>query len=184
MTSLEEFAKNFAPDAVPLELEQLLAFQEGGAGFGEYADGFGLNRDDKGGLKSWSSDPAFLSRLLPFATANGSGSFYALWADGNSEGASSFPVVAFGDEGGAHVVAENLRALLRILAFDVEPRIDLGGVSYDRYDDKHTRSHDAYVQWLSGLGLEPAADPMTIVDAAQAKHKAAFDAWFADYYQE
>jgi len=32
------------------------------------------------GLRSWSSDDRFLSRLMPFAQATGGGSFYALWA--------------------------------------------------------------------------------------------------------
>jgi hypothetical protein len=183
MTSPAEFAENFAPYAVPPELEKLLAFQEGVAGFGAYSEGFGLLRDDKGGLKSWSVDPAFLSRLLPFAAARGTGSFYALWADGKSDNASSFPVIAFGDEGGAHVVAEDVRGLLRLLCLDAEPTIDLGGVGYYNDDGRHTEHHDAYVQWLSELGLEPAKDPMAIVDAAQAKHKAAFDVWFAAYYE-
>jgi len=184
MTAPKEFAANFAPYSVPRELEKLLAFQEGGAGFGQFSEGFGLLRDDKGGLKSWSADPAFPSRLLPFASANGSGSFYALWADGKSEVSSSFPVIAFGDEGGVHFVAEDVRGLLRILAFDAEARIDLGGVDYYNDEGRHTDHHDAYVQWLSELGLEPAKDPAAIVDAAQAKHKVAFDAFFANYYQE
>jgi hypothetical protein len=183
MTSPEEFAKNFVPYSVPPELEKLLAFQEGADAFGQYSEGFGLLRDDKGGLKSWSEDPAFLARLLPFAAAKGSGSFYALWANGESEDCGSFPVIAFGDEGGAHVVAEDVRGLLRILALDAEPMIHDGGVTYFKDDAQHTSHHDAYVRWMSELGLSPAEDPMAVVDAAQAKHQAAFDTWFAEYYE-
>jgi hypothetical protein len=182
MASPEEFAKNFAPYSVPPELEKLLAFQEGVAAFGQYSEGFGLLRDDKGGLKSWSNAPAFLSRLLPFAAANGSGSFYALWASGESDNCGSFPVIAFGDEGGAHVIAEAVQGLLCILALDAEPMIGLGGVGYYKDDAKHTSHHDAYLRWLSELGLSPAQDAMAIVETAQAKHQAAFQAWFAEYY--
>jgi len=183
MTSPEEFAKNFVPYSVPPELDKLLAFQEGLVAFGQYSEGFGLLRDDKRGLKSWSEDPVFLSRLLPFAAAKGSGSFYALWANSESDHSDSFPVVAFGDEGGAYVVAEDVRGLLRILALDSEPMIDLGGVHYQKDDAKQTVHHDAYVRWMSELGLSPAEDPMAIVEAAQAKHQAAFEAWFAEYYE-
>jgi hypothetical protein len=183
MISAEEFAKNFVPYSVPPELEKLLAFQEGVAEFGQYSEGFGLLRDDKGGLQSWSDDSAFLSRLLPFAAADGSGSFYALWANAESDDCGSFPVIAFGGEGGMHVVAEDVRGLLRILALDAEPMISLGGVGYYKDDAAHSAHHDAYLRWMSELGLSPAQAPMAIVEAAQAKYQAAFEAWSAQYYE-
>jgi hypothetical protein len=188
VTTIQEFAKNFEPHPVPAELAKLLAFQEDVGKFGRYSDGFGLERDDKSGLKSWSEDPEFLSQLLPFARARGTGSFYAFWVEGKSDGTakdtSSFPVVAFGDEGGAHVVAEDVRGLLRILCFDAEPMIDLGGVEFYKDESEHRASenHQKYVEWLAELGLEPVQDPATIVTAAQAKYQARFDAWFARYY--
>lgn len=192
MTSAQEFAKNFEPHAVPAELAQLLVFQENVGKFERYSKGFGLERDDKSGLKSWSEDPEFLSRLLPFARARGTGSFYALWAkeagdataDGTATDTSTFPVVAFGDEGGAHVVAEDVRGLLRILCFDAEPLIDLGGVEFykDESDHEPSENHPKYLEWLSALGLEPVADPEDIITAAQARYQSSFEAWLAQYY--
>jgi len=192
VTTIQEFAKNFEPYEVPAELAKLLAFQEDEGKYGRYSAGFGLERDDKSGLKSWSEDPEFLSQLLPFARARGTGSFYALWSermndatgDGTAINARSFPVVAFGDEGGAHVVAEDVCSLLRILCFDAEPMIDLGGVDFykDENDHKPSENHMKYVEWLVQLGLEPTQDPATIVTAAQAKYQARFDAWLARYY--
>jgi hypothetical protein len=182
MTSMDGFAKNFEPHAVPAELAKLLAFQESVRTFEGYSKGFWLTEDDKGGLKSWSEDPEFLARLLPFAQADGKGSFYALWAQGTAEQASTFPVVVFGGEGGANVVAENVNDLLRIIAFDTEPSVDDAGIFFDRDDPSHAEQHGDYVVWLSQLGLQPVEDPGTLIDAAQAKHQAAFDAWLAQYY--
>ena len=60
---------------------------------------------------------------MPFAQATGGGSFYALWSDGQTKTTSDMPVVVFGDEGGAHVVAENVRGLLQLLTYGVEPMV-------------------------------------------------------------
>ncbi len=173
-----EFAANFSGLETPSELAALLAFQNDQSDFESYSEGFGLLRDDKGGLRSWSTDEAFLARLMPFAQANGSGSFYALWSDG----AGNLPVIVFGDEGGVHVVAENVRGLLQILAFDAEPMIDHDAVTYYKADDKEpSDDHEAYVAWLGEVGLEPAEDPTDLVVAAQAKYKAAFDQWIVEH---
>lgn len=82
-----------------------------------------------------------------------------------------------------HVIAEDVRGLLCILALDAEPMIGLGGVGYYKDDAEHTRHHDTYLRWMSELGLSPAQAPMAIVEAAQAKYQATFDAWCAQYYQ-
>jgi hypothetical protein len=184
MISVDGFAKNFEPYSVPPELLKLLAFQQGVQTFEGYSKGFWLTEDDKGGLKSWSEDPEFLARLLPFAQADGKGSFYALWAQGTSEDASTFPVLAFGGEGGATVVAEDVKDLLRIIAFDTEPSVDAGSIFFDRHDPSHAERHADYVAWLAQLGLQPAEDPRTLIDAAQAKHETTFEAWLAQYYDE
>jgi hypothetical protein len=182
MTSVDGFAKNFEPYTAPPELLKLLAFQKGVQTFEGYSKGFWLTEDDKGGLKSWSEDPEFLARLLPFAQADGKGSFYALWAQGTSENASTFPVLVFGGEGGANVVAEDVKGLLGIIAFDAEPSVDAGGIFFDRDDPSHAERHADYVAWLAELGVEPAEDPQTLIDAAQARHGTAFNAWLAQYY--
>jgi hypothetical protein len=185
MTSMDAFAKNFEPYAVPPELAKLFAFQQGVRTFEGYSKGFWLTENDKGGLKSWSEDPAFLSRLLPFAQADGKGSFYALWAQEASENSSTFPVLAFGGEGGAGVVAENVIGLLRLIAFDTEPMVD-GTIFFDKDEDdpSHSEQHGDYVAWLAELGIEPVEDPESLIDAARAKHQAAFEAWFGQYYDE
>lgn len=181
MTTPAELAADFTGVAVPPELVKLLAFQNDKSGFERYCQGFGLTRDDKGGLRSWSADAEFLARLHPFAQASGGGSFYASWSTGGGD-AGAFPVIAFGDEGGVHVVAADVRGLLQILAFDTEPMIDHDGVTYYKAaGTKASKDHAGYVAWLGELGLSADADPTAIVAAAQAKHKAAFAAWFAGF---
>jgi hypothetical protein len=186
MTSIDGFAKNFEPYAVPTELAKLFAFQQGVRKFEGYSKGFWLTEDDKGGLKTWSEDPAFLSRLLPFAQADGKGSFYALWTQEASENASTFPVLAFGGEGGTCVVAENVIGLLRIIAFDTEPMVGDGGIYFDKDEDdpSHSEQHGDYVAWLAQLGLEPVEEPASLIDAASAKYQATVEAWLAQYYDE
>jgi hypothetical protein len=173
------FAAIFPGGAAPEALGKLFDFQRE-AGFEAYADGFGLLAMDKGALSSWSSDPAFAARLTPFAQASGGGSFYALWAPEGVTDPARMPVIVFGDEGGIHVVAEDVRALLGLIGFDVEPSVDFDGVSFykdqDRYQPRRQRA--AYVDFLRReLGLEPVDDPASVVAAAQAAHLSAFEAW-------
>lgn len=186
MSSLQEFTLNFDGRPVPDALARLLAFQQE-TGFEAYATGFGLRRDDKSGLTyGWSADPAFLSRLLPFAQANGSGSFYALWQHNDSTDLNELPVVVFGDEGGEYVVAENIKGLLQLLTIDAEPMI-YNGIDY--YKDPEEGKEDgspyaeAYRTWLQeNFQLGPVADAAVIMEPAQAKHQAAFDAWKDPYF--
>jgi hypothetical protein len=183
MPAVAEFKANFEGHAIPSELEKLCAFDVE-ADLGYLSDGFELTVDDKGGLKSWSDNPEFLGALMPFAQANGSGSFYALWA-GASKTPSEMPVVVFGDEGGVHVVAENVLALLQILTFDAEPMIDDDGVTFYKDEDDHEPSngHDAYVEWLDKtFGLAPVDDAEPLVESAREKHQAGFEAWAKRFY--
>lgn len=177
-TELEEFAKNFPGHTVPPELAKLLVFQNE-TGFETYSDGFGLYVDDKSGLRSWSDKPEFLDGLLPFAQANGSGSFYALWLDGTGRSLSETPVIACGDEGGLHVVAGNVRELMQLLTYDVEPMIELDSITFYRSDDYAPRASLAkFKDWLkSELGLDAVDEADRLVSAAEERHGAAFAVW-------
>jgi len=162
------------------ELNLLFAFQRS-HGFEDYADGFGLTTyGDPAGLESgWSKDPGFLAGLISFAQANGSGSFYALWRVDDRADLATLPVVVFGDEGGQHVVARNLRELLQLVGYDCEISVDWDEAYYYRGEDfEHRRGHAEYVAWLDQhFGLAPAADPDSLVSAAQAEFGDRFAAW-------
>jgi hypothetical protein len=180
-----DFAKNFDGHPVPPALAQLLAFQEK-TGFEEYAEGFGLYEDDKSGLRhGWSDTPAFLEKLLPFAQANGSGSFYALWKHNDDTPLADLPVVVFGDEGGEHIVAANIPEFLRLLTIDAEPMI-YEGVSYykDPEDDNESAYAEDYRNWLKEhFALEPLEEADDIIAPAQERYQAAFDEWKGQYMQ-
>lgn len=184
MSSLQEFALNFDGKPVPQALAQLLEFQHE-TGFEEYAEGFGLLRDDKSGLEhGWSTEPAFLDKLMPFAQANGSGSFYALWQHNDSTDLNELPVVVFGDEGGEFVVAENIKGLLQLLTIDAEPMIFEDVTFYkDPEEDEGSAYAEEYRTWLKdNFSLEPVDDADLILGPAQEKHQAAFDTWKQQYF--
>ncbi|WP_197686048.1 hypothetical protein [Actinoplanes derwentensis] len=169
------------------ELRLLQEFQDR-AGYGGYSECFGLDDfNDTSGLSSgWSEDPEFLSRLIPFATATGGGSFYAFWRADDREDLATLPVVVFGDEGGEHVVAGDLRGLLRLLTFDTEPCVDHGQVFFYRLEDEeHSDSHEEFVAWLgTHFGLAAVDDPEEIIDAAQAEWGERFATWKAEYLEQ
>lgn len=166
------------------ELNLLKEFQDR-AGFENYSDGFGLTdyNDNSGLMAGWSKDPAFLARLVPFAQANGTGSFYALWRLDDRADLATLPVVVFGDEGGQHVVARNLRELLQLLGYDCEISVDWDDAYYYRgEDDPHRRGHADYLAWLDQrFGLSPANDPDTVVATAQAELGERFAGWASGF---
>lgn len=166
------------------ELNDLHALQKR-LGFEDYAQGFGLTKfgDTSGLTAGWSKDPEFLRQLIPFAQANGTGSCYALWRVDDREDPAELPVVVFGDEGGQHVIARDLRDLLRLLGFDAEVSVDWDEAYYYREeDDEHRPGHEEYVAWLEErFGLDPASDPDAVVAVAQEEYGEAFAEWMGRF---
>ena len=182
------FAAPFGGLPVPEALLALLRFQNE-AGHGNYSAALTLTADDHSGLEhGWSDDPAFLSRLIPFARASASGSFYALWNPDPTQAPmpDRWPVVAFGDEGGEWIVARDVRELLRVSSCDVEPRIDFDRIHFFRSEHHHRQSDgiDAYIAWLrEQLQLAPVDDPEEILKAAQREWQADFETWIHGFLQ-
>ncbi len=178
--------KLFAPFPVPSTLLKLLAFQES-VGYGTYSQALSLDVDERLGLiHGWSSDLEFLRSLFPFAMANGSGSFYALWNMNQDASSSEWPVVVFGDEGGEWVVAQNLAELLALAANDTEPMVGHSDVLFyrDPEDSWSSSAVDEFVAWLRvELEVNPASDMQSTVANAQAKLQARFNAWKAPFLE-
>ncbi|WAC74738.1 hypothetical protein OU995_08570 [Roseateles sp. SL47] len=187
MIAQADFAALFRGHPVPEELSRLLAFQNDLGT--QYTESLYLTLSETHGLvHGWSSEPAFLERLVAFAVANGSGSFYALWNPEDGSLPSQWPVVVFGDEGGEWVIASHVRDLLQLAALDVEPYVAHDRVFFyidedddeeeDDEDSEFDEGIDAYRDWLkSTLGLKAVEDPAPVVDTAQARWQAAFDDW-------
>ncbi|MFC3449274.1 hypothetical protein [Amycolatopsis speibonae] len=150
------------------------------------ADGFELyDYDDKKSFPQELDDPEFLSRLIPIAQANGSGSTYAIWRSSDEPDLALLPVVVFGDEGGEQVVARDLRDLLRLLGFDAEITVGHDSAYYFRdEDDDHSGSHEMFVEWLRERGLAPAEDPDAVIAAAQEIHGERFRAWITPFHEK
>jgi hypothetical protein len=183
---IENFKENWGMTTIPTELEKLIYFQTHDSSFENYSQGFGVLIDDKTGLKNWSSNTSFLDKLFPFAQANCSGSFYAIWNNGTTKSTSEMPVVVFGDEGGVHVVAENILQLLHLLTFDTEISVDFQEVSFykDEADYEESEDLNKFVNWLKeDYGLDQIEEPSVIISAAQKKYKKEFNKWFKQYYK-
>jgi len=183
---LDEYKTNFKPHDVPQSLAKLVAFDADAKGY--LSSGFELSVDDKGGIKTWSDNADFLNALFPIGQANGSGSIYAFWLAKGVTALENAPIVVFGDEGGVHVVAEDIKALFRILTLDTEPSIDHNEVWYYRNDDDYEPSDSAepFAAWLAKeFKLEPVKngdEVKKLVSAAQQKYGKPFAAWMKQYY--
>lgn len=183
---LKEFKENLGLTEIPVELEKLIHFQNTVSDFECYSEGFGVLIDDKSGIKSWSSDEAFLERLFPFAQANGTGSIYAIWNDGSSGSLNELPIVVFGDEGGVHVIASDLSSFLQLLTFDSEISVDHDEAYFykDEEDHEESEDHASYKKWLKEqFDLEPVENPDELIKLAQEKYKLPFENWFGAYYK-
>lgn len=179
---LEEFKQNFVGYDLTREFISLKQFQDKHP---DYSQGFYLLVDDKTGIKTWSENRNFLHRLMPFAQANASDSTYGIWADRTDKKLNELPVVVFGDEGGVHIVAENILQLMQILTFDAEIMVDFDGASFYKSEDEYEESPDnsTYKSWLKeNFNLEAESEPNEIIRNAQQKYKTAFDKWFGQYY--
>jgi hypothetical protein len=180
----EKYAANFPGFELPSELDQLVDFQNV-EGAECYAQGFALEVESKALplYKLWSKKPEFLAKLMTLGGANGTGSDYCVWNDGSSNSLKELPIVIFGDEGGQHVIAENLSQLLQILGADVEPMVSLDAVSYVKAPGEDpSPSIDKFRMLLEvQFGITPSRKPETIVKRAQARLKAKFDAWISRY---
>ncbi|HCA07716.1 hypothetical protein [Chryseobacterium sp.] len=186
MIDIAEFKENLGLKEIPIELEKLIYFQNHISSGENYSQGFGVLIDDKSGLKSWSEDEHFLARLFPFAQANGSGSFYAIWNDGTDKVLNQMPVVVFGDEGGVHIVAENILQLLYLLTYDTEITIDFDSAYFYRDEEDYEESEDLseYLKWMAGdYGLAQIEEPDELIKAAQGKNKEHFEQWFGQYFE-
>ncbi len=186
MSVIEDYREYFKPDDVPDALLKLLQFDEKHKDF--YSQGFEIDGSDLMGgmLRSYSDDPGFLNCFRAFAQADGTGSTYAVWRMAGTW--SDAPIVAFGSEGGVHIVANNLLELLRILTLDAEPMIDHERVVYYRSDGAEPSSGaTSYSKWLEkNFDLKPVADAdevTKIVASAQRNHQKALQKWMTQYYR-
>lgn len=183
---INEFKTNLGLTELPPELENLIHFQTDQSDKIEYSEGFRVCIDNKDGLKSgWSKNNDFLNKLLPFAQANASGSFYAFWINDNSKPLNQLPVVVFGDEGGEHIIAENILQLLHLITFDTEISIDEDRATFKKRRKKPSENLGKYLEWVKeNYNLDRIEKPETIIKNAQEKYKNSFEEWCSQYLEK
>jgi len=185
---IKELAKAFGKRQIPEILVELLNFVNTVSKDNWFSEGFEFSIDEeKYGLKTYSKESEFLYSLIEFAKADGTGSTYAIWIKNNDESLENMPIVTFGSEGGYHIVSENIKRLLEILSYDVEPMIDWDAVDYYKDEDDYEASEniEAYRKWLAeNYQIEATNNADKIVEIAQEKHQKEFEFWMEKYYSE
>lgn len=186
MTDINEYSRNFTGFEMPRILKQLVEFDNSLPPGEAFSQGFEFgNYEDKLGVKTYSAEPDFYNNLIEFAWATAGGSTYAFWIRNDNKNLEHAPIVVFGGEGGVHVVAVNLLALLQILTFDTEPMVSWDRVYYYKSeDDEPSERHNNYTAWLAKhFGIEKTNNADVIVADAQRKYQEEFRAWMGRYYK-
>ena len=188
MSMKENLISYFGELTVPKKLLALLEFDNEVVGNNYFSDGFEFSLDEeKYGLKTYSDNESFLNSIYEFANADGTGSTYGFWLKDGNFNLEEVPIVAFGSEGGYHVVACNIDELLQILTFDSEPMIDWDEVFYYKEPDDFEPSSkiEEYKRWLKIEYSLPAIENADeIVKRAQKLHKDSFNAWVGKFYED
>ncbi|WP_329589752.1 hypothetical protein OG298_15875 [Streptomyces sp. NBC_01005] len=166
---------NDAYSPVP-ELNSLKEFQDSLEGQ-FFAPGFELFKYDKG--LDWfcgEAPDAYLDRLIPFAYATSSGSYYALWRCDDRTGLATLPVIFFGDEGDLCIEACNLRELFRLLAAEPDDPEDRARLASPR---------QRYHAWLQrNFGLTPPDGTGDVDGEVLAEYTRRFAVWVSEFASE
>ncbi|MGW1841181.1 hypothetical protein [Streptomyces sp. NPDC001966] len=158
------------------ELNLLKEFQDSLEGQ-FFAPGFELFEYDKG-LDWFCGDApdAYLDRLIPFAYATSSGSYYALWRCDDRTDLATLPVIFFGDEGDVCVEACNLRELFFLLAVEPDDAEDRARLAAPR---------QRYHVWLQqNFPLTPLDDAGVIDREVRAEYTRRFGDWVSEFASE
>ncbi|MGP3972880.1 hypothetical protein ACTWQF_02395 [Streptomyces sp. 8N114] len=116
---------------------------------------------------------AYLDRLIPFAYATSSGSFYALWRCDDRTDLATLPVIFFGDEGDLWVEACNLRELFKLLATEPDDSEDRARLASAR---------QRYLMWLQhNFGLTPLDNPDDVDGEVLAEYTRRFAVWVSEF---
>jgi hypothetical protein len=187
---LVAFAQKSRAYSPVLVLNQLHAFHQQ-HGYEGFDPGFGLTTfdDDSALAAGWSRDPQFLSALYPFARANGSRAFYAIWQMNPRDNLSRSPVIYFGDDGSEYVVAQNARELISLVMLDTESDAESDGdfSAFTRSNTGYSTSHahSSFSAWLQQsaprVQSDLDGDNEIIIKRAQRKYEPAFKKWKKKY---
>jgi hypothetical protein len=151
------------------------------------SDGFELDMNNHTVmLKTWSDNKEFYEKFRSIGQANNSGSNYSIWDINDSKDYTNLPIVVFGDEGGIHIVAENILQFLTLLTIDREIYVSIEEAEFYMYDldPNHHPDVEKYKEWLKKeFDLEPITVDQAnqIIKNAQEKYGKEFNTWLSKY---
>ncbi len=173
VVTIDEFAKNFPNFEITKEFISLINFEQQ-YGAESYSNTFALsinkNNVDSNFISTWSKEKEFKNKFMPFANANGMGSIYALWINESNKKLNELPVVVFGDEGGIHIVCENILQLLQLLTYDVELSVNSKETYFykDKEEYEERQNSKQYRKWLKeNFSLGVIKQPNDIIKKSQ-----------------
>lgn len=185
---LDKLTKAFGNKTIPTLLKELLQFDNTIAKDDYFSEGFEFYADEENYmLKTYCEDETFLNSFVAFAQADGTGSNYAFWTSNQSSNLENAPIVAFGSEGGYHIIAENIGDFLQILTYDAEPMIDWDDAYYykDEEDYEASTHREAYRKWLNdNHQISATNNADELVEKAQKKYQQEFKDWMSKYHSE
>ena len=180
----QDVTAHFAPRKVPQPAVHLWNFTVEHASRDYFSAGFEWEFEEPHPmLNTYSEDPDFHAGFIPFAMADGMGSIYALWLETPEHDLAEAPIVAFGGEGGIHVVTRNFQELMCVLALDAELFVSHDRLFYYREeDDPPSANIEVYRRWLSEeYGLGCPDDPELLVEQAHAQLQEDLTNWIGMY---
>lgn len=166
----EEFTALFKGNKVPSEIKSLLELQVSETVPSYYSNAIYLITEDPGIIESISEEEEFVNSFIPFAEANSTGSIYAFWLQNKQvKELNDCPIVVFGDEGGAFVVSKNVKELLQIAAYDVEPVVFMDEFYFpdlvELIDEGEFEASEFNKEYLVWLRTEAKLKPILTVEA-------------------
>ncbi len=178
--------------------QELIKFDEE-YGAETYSDTFCTVDDEEGFFESWLNDCSeeqikeYNQSLQTFARADGTGSNYVFWYTNGNKDPNKAPIICYGSEGEIHLIASNIKDLIKILSFGVEISEDYfyrGEESFSEYLE-YNPNFLAFRIWMKDtLDIEPVKnwkqkgenkEVDRLVKTAQKIYKDAFDKWQSQF---
>lgn len=183
-----QFLQKYQDFKVPKLLTELIEFSIEKDLY--FSDGFEFEPENvKYMYESYSSEKEFTESFICIGSADGMGSEYAFWLK-NGNDLTNAPIVAFGGEGGYHIIAKNFDELIRILTFDSEPMIDWKRIIFYKDEDDFEASEDAneFHDWVkTNLKLEiidSDEEIDKIILEAKEVYQTELKEWVSNFYEE
>ncbi|MCL2310135.1 MAG: hypothetical protein FWC42_07675 [Proteobacteria bacterium] len=171
--NVDAFKEIYNVAELPGQLDHLIKFQNK-YGFENFCQGFGMYVEDKNIFKHWTQSSELMEQLVCIGQANSTGSIYAIWRCNEKLPLDGQPIIAFGDEGGCWIVADNFSDFLRLLTYDSEPTLSHENIYFEKNDEEseHHKKYVSYVKKNFQINkLKTGAEVSELISKAQGKYQ-------------